>query len=479
MPNKFISDTINPTEIKKWNLGDRILIHSQTGSGKSFFIKDVLYEYCEKNNKKILLLSNRNLLKNQNQEELSEAQSKIIVLKNYQTLESSVLSGNSLSKLFSDFDYICFDEVHYLLSDSAFNGNTDILLANVKFPIHDKISIFLSATPQAILKYNKNFEHTYTIEQDYSFIENLYFYNNNEMVENIISNIPQNEKILYFGNALNGFEFSMNKMDSEFICSDNNKEFKRKSSKSTMKEIVTKNEFSCRILFATKVLDNGVNIISPQLKHIIIDMVDPIDVIQCLGRKRISENEKITLYVKNQNGRNIYPQLKMARERLKILEEIQTSGKEEFQKKYARKQIDNIIMNDGEINWAKVYQTKYIEDVLSKMMRDKDGYKKYIIKIMGVEKVLQAEDVFEKKNLSEILETYLEKPLYKEDQEEFKNIFFANIFNLNRNINVRHRGIVCVNSILEEDELPFRLTSMRNMKRGEDRGKTYWLLIKL
>lgn len=72
----------------------------------------------------------------------------------------------------------------------------------------------------------------------------------------------------------------------------------------------------------------------------------------------------------------------------------------------------------------------------------------------------------------------MEKPLYKEDQEEFKNIFFANIFNLNRNINVRHRGIVCINSILEEDELPFRLTSFQNMK-GENRGKTYWLLIKL
>ena len=477
MPKQYISDIIDLSEIRKWQSGDRILIHSQTGTGKSQFIKDVLYEYCKRSDKNILLLSNRNLLKSQNEEEISDIKSKVITLKNYQALETNVLLGGNVKDLFSDYDYICFDEVHYLMSDSSFNGNTDILLANIKFPLKDKISLFLTATPEAILKYNRKFEHSYILEKDYSFIENLYFYNKDDMVETIIDNIPKDEKILYFGNALDGYEFSIDRPDAEFICSDNNKFFRRRSSQLAIKEIVTNNEFSCRILFSTKVLDNGVNLISSSLKHIIIDMVDPIDVIQCLGRKRIIGDEKINLYIKNQNGRNIYPRLKDVRDTLKLVEEFQKLGKEEFQKKYARQQIDSVIMNDGEINWAKLYHAKYLEDIFSRMMKGSNGYENSIKKLLKIDNILYAEDTFERKNLLDILEDYTEKRLYKEDQEEFKNIFFANIFNFNRKINVRHRGIGCINSILEEDQLPFRLTSIQDRK-GVGRGKRYWFLIK-
>ena len=477
MPHRYISDIIDINEIKKWQGGDRILIHSQTGTGKSQFIKDILYEYCKRRDKKILLLSNRNLLKNQNIEEISDIKTDIITLKNYQALEMNVLLGGVTKDLFSDYDYICFDEVHYLMSDSSFNSNTDILLANIKFPLKDKISLFLTATPQAIFKYNRVFEHSYVLEQDYSFIENLYFYNKDEMVETIIDNIPKDEKILYFGNALDGYEFSIDRPDAEFICSDNNKFFRRRFSQLAIKEIITNNEFSCRILFSTKVLDNGVNLISPSLKHIIIDMVDPIDVIQCLGRKRIIGDEKINLYIKNQNGRNIYPRLKGVRDTLKRVEEFKKLGKEEFQKKYARQQIDSVIMNDGEINWAKFYHAKYLRDIFSRMVKADKGYEKHVCELLGIDNILYAEDVFERKNLLDILEDYTEKRLYKEDQEEFKNIFFASIFNFNRKVDVKHRGIVCINSILEEDKLPFRLTSIRDRK-GVNRDKTYWFLIK-
>jgi len=111
------------------------------------------------------------------------------------------------------------------------------------------------------------------------------------------------------------------------------------------------------------------------------------------------------------------------------------------------------------------------------MIKVDKGYEKHIGKLLRIDKILYAENVFERKNLLDILENYTEKRLYKEDQEEFKNIFFANIFNFNRKINVRHRGIGCINSILEEDQLPFRLTSIQDRK-GVGRGKRYWFLIK-
>lgn len=42
----------------------------------------------------------------------------------------------------------------------------------------------------------------------------------------------------------------------------------------------------------------GVNIKDPKLKNVIIDVFDPITIIQSLGRKRIAEGENITLYLR-------------------------------------------------------------------------------------------------------------------------------------------------------------------------------------
>jgi len=478
MPKQFINEIIGIKEIESWKIGERILITSQTGTGKSQWVKDVLYEYCARSGKKILLLSNRNLLKSQNQEELSDTKIDIISLRNYQTLENSFLYGNSLEDITSKYDYVCFDEVHYLLSDSAFNSNTDILLSILRNPIKNAVNIFITATPQAILRYNSRFEYKYELEQDYSFIEKVYFYEKDETVENIISSVPPGEKILFFGNALDGFEYYLNTSDAEFICSENNKEFKKKSSRSTMKEIVTNNDFSARVLFSTKVLDNGVNIISPPLKHIIIDMADPIDLIQCLGRKRIVGDEKITLYIKNRGGRDIFPRLQSVRNKLALADERQSKTKEEFQKKYARKQLDTIIMTDGEINFAKWYYAKYLDDVYSKMIRSKDGYQKYVCNLLSASNVLSAEKYFEKKSLIELMSGYIGKKMYKEEQEEFKVLFFETIFKSKRRIDVHHRGVISVNSILEEDDIKIRLSSTQNMS-GENRGKTYWILFEI
>lgn len=62
IPIKRVSDIIDNNSIKKWEKGYDILINTQTGTGKTTFIKDELFEYCIKKNKKILYLSNRKAL---------------------------------------------------------------------------------------------------------------------------------------------------------------------------------------------------------------------------------------------------------------------------------------------------------------------------------------------------------------------------------------------------------------------------------
>ncbi len=484
MTRQYIADNIPSSEIIKWKPGNRILITSQTGSGKSQWIKDQLYQFCKDNNKRILLLSNRVVLRNQNISEIGDNKSDIITLKNYQTLENSYLFGNTLNQLFENYDFICYDEVHYLLSDSPFNTNTDILMNPIKYPSKDKIFLFLTATPQAIIRYNSTYEFKYTAENNYDYIDNLFFYIKNDTVENILRSIPYNEKAIYFGTALNAFELSNRFSESEFICSTNNREFSNKSSKTTAKEIENENDFKCRFLFSTKVLDNGINIISPNLKHIIIDMIDPIDMIQCFGRKRIMDDEKINLYIKYQNGRDIYNFLQRARNRLKLVDERNKITKDEFQNKYARKQVDNIIMNNGEVNIAKVFYSKYVNTMFSKIIGDKDkeGYQKEILKILSKNKndVKIAENYFEQKTLSLILESYINKKIYKgEELDIFKTIFFENIFSPKRKIDVRNRGADTVNSILIDDNMLYRIKDNNRDWSSEHRGKTYWIIYKI
>ena len=117
---KYISDVISYDEIEKWKKGNRILISSQTGSGKSEFIKNNLYQYAKRQNKKILILSNRNLLKNQNIVDIGE-KCDLITSKNYQELEVQALVGKDIEELFSEYDYIVYDEIHYIFSEYLLN----------------------------------------------------------------------------------------------------------------------------------------------------------------------------------------------------------------------------------------------------------------------------------------------------------------------------------------------------------------------
>ena len=63
--------------------------------------------------------------------------------------------------------------------------------------------------------------------------------------------------------------------------------------------MILKNKFDSQILISTSVIDNGVSIIDKSVKNIVIISFDKISFLQKLGRKRLDENEKITIYIPN------------------------------------------------------------------------------------------------------------------------------------------------------------------------------------
>lgn len=494
MEKKYIKDIIPTKEIEKWRRGDKILITAQTGSGKTQWVKDTLYKHCKRNGKRILLLSNRNVLRRQNENELKD-KSDVITLKNYQTIETRILEHEaSLDDIFRKYDYIIFDEAHYWFSDSAFNRNTDLLMGTVKRPNTSKIFVYMTATPDVLKLYHNQYEYTYpkaedeSYFKDYSFVESIYFYNSDDRAESILDYIPSGEKAIYFTSAANAYKAS-NRPNAAFVCSDNNEEYAQFSSKSTLKRIEEDGVFNEKILCTTTVLDTGLSISDVSVKHIILDIIDPVTLIQAIGRIRIIDGQRITLYIRNRhNGQlNFHLNqmnmiLKFAFEMFQLKDEHPDDYVQRFQKKYSRKDFDNVIQNDFNVNYAKYYHTKYLKELYQRMLKDKKkiGYLRYICQLLGInenDKRIKSADIeFEKKTLSSMLKAYVGRRLYKgKEQEDFKTEFFERIFSPKKKINYRHRGLNSINSILQEDDEPYMIVTKREWKSRKP--IRYWMVI--
>lgn len=286
----FVQDVIDLSEVIKWQAKDNVLVKAPTGSGKSYFILNILARYYENVNKKILIFSNRNLLKEQNKKNAHQN----IECFNYQQFEK--MSSNQIKKELSDFDVICFDECHYFFADSSFNLDTKKIL-DYALKKTNQIKIFASATPEPIYKTGIKFDFRYNVEENFEFIKNVVFYRD---INDVLPKIAKDKakSICFFGNSLEAVKFKTNNKDIvSFICSKSNK-FYDWCDKEEVDSIIEKNCFSRKILATTTVLDNGVSVIDSNLKNVLIDLTDPVTIIQSLGRKRIVGKEKITLYMR-------------------------------------------------------------------------------------------------------------------------------------------------------------------------------------
>lgn len=286
----YISDLVTRDEVDSWKPGDNILIKSQTGTGKSYFITKILARYCEENNLKALIFSNRNLLKQQN-EKLAMKNVECI---NYQFVEQ--MERAKLEEKLRSFDVINLDECHYFFKDASFNHNTQCVLEYALQPTN-QIKIFSSATPEPLYYTNIKFAKQYDIPKNYSFIKNIIFYDD---ITDVLDEILQadDKSLCFFSNATKACRFALaHPAYVKFYCSSGNSLW-RLADKDIAKEIVMDSKFSSRVLATTTVLENGINIVDKDLKNIVIDFYDPITIIQTLGRKRLAKKDSVNLYLR-------------------------------------------------------------------------------------------------------------------------------------------------------------------------------------
>lgn len=370
---KYVENLIND-EYLRWNVGEKVLISSQTGSGKTTFILKKLLPYAISQNKKIVYFCNRRILRDQldveaekqlkicfgNDVELSAEEMKYINITTYQSCEIAEnfkcypktlrfkKQQDNVEIKHDEVLYYVFDEAHYFTEDALFNPETNYWDMDI---FKNGVSVFLTATPEPLrlflceqIKYNntdpsinnalrfndynmfesirKNrsfdplfayvasakegqvFHHEYVDENDYGYIDAKYFHTYDDIFACIKSS---KDKWLIFVDRENDGVQLCERLKLVGISSTilSAKRLKKKKSDEyrELTNIVLNHQFDCQVLISTSVMDCGVSIVDPALKHIVISQINKTSFLQMLGRKRVANGERITVYIRNATPR--------------------------------------------------------------------------------------------------------------------------------------------------------------------------------
>ena len=487
-----VSDLIKLEDIKQWNLKDVITITAGCGTGKSYFIKNVLYDYAKENEYKILFLVHRSNCKNQFEEEIiSDNKTDVIDITTYQSIESTILSKKEID--LDKYTYIIADEYQYFCDDATFNKNSDVSLNEILNS--NTIKIFMSATDGLIknyLKMKKKIEVTeYEVPSTFDFIRSLSFFDKQDTMFEIAEEcLENNDKCIFFiQSAKLAYElYSKFKNNAIFNCSKSNKEYYKHVDEQAIMDILKNQKFDKNMLITTCAMDAGVNILDLELSHIICDVFDVNTLLQCIGRKRIvQEGDGFHLYIKSISNKQLGGIKTSTEKRLKKAEFLLDFGTEVYIRSYYKNTNDysNIIYDDvvngqcvKKVNELIYYKYKHTMLTIDNMISKGDyGYNKYFADLFGIERYR----VLEEEKKSDDLESYLESILGQvmlqvKDRKE-----------LIERIDVKSNGkllkkIGNLNGALEEREVSYRIVEFSTSKIINGKKKNFpnaWRIEKL
>lgn len=492
--NNVLTDKV----IESWE-GKNVILNGATGSGKTYFIENGLHDYASRNFKNILFLCNRTALYRDVLLEIKETSLYNIEAILYQTLQEKIKDKESIGH----YDYIVCDEFHYVLTDAMFNIYTD-LTYNWIISQTDSTKIFMSGTGQTIfnLLKHKNIvkeENEYYIPYDYSYAD-LVFYDKKENTFDIINHVltKTDDKVIYFANSTDMAlkVYNQFKDDANFRVSESCKdEEANKLNEPDCIQTYNRNliTFDNRLLISTKCLDNGINIVDRQVKHIICDVFDLESAQQCLGRKRkIDKDDRVTFYIRDYDKkslRNFKGSLNKELNPLHLF--IKNRDKFDNDNKYGKNREfhSNYIFNDGEIRkYNKLAYVKMLSESNDIKIAQKVGYAMLFLTRLG--DTINSVKYFDELNikpyeLKDELTLYLEDligiRLYdKEKQDEL-----INKINLTDSKGRQLKSIKSLKGYLEETynlsiiSTRDKRKKLDNGKNNPNRDKTYWEIIQL
>ncbi|EQK42928.1 DEAD/DEAH box helicase family protein [[Clostridium] bifermentans ATCC 638] len=521
---KWVSDEIG-NDYKEWKRGDIITINAQTGTGKTFFIKNVLIPHMAY--EKMLIVANRVNLKRQLKKDLCKYYNKPlptdlsdldnlnvigdVTIMSYQQLGNIIHDSNyGKEKLdLSMYDYIICDEAHFFMTDAGFNNKCDLVFFELVRKKHDAIKIFISATMDEIYPTiqagaedtNSNLiGKKYNTGVDYSYVNTKYFRNLNDIAK-LIKNDKTDEKWLIFVKSKDDGEKLENQLKDICSCEFITRETNIKKSEN-LRNIISDSNFVSKVLITTKVMDNGINIDDDKLKNMVIMTYDNVSFIQMLGRLRVDiENApRLNLFIPLFNRSNFNPLItKIYEPRIEMIKLFEKE-RTEFNRIYDRSDklpssifikingaVDINIL--GRVRLDNDYE--FVKNIDGKLKNDEFAYIKQQLKWIGLENEFNKENLIEhvvdkkvKIELGEFLETAC-----NDDARFSKDILkntMLNIINKDNNLmvkfnkldggNKRDKGMKKINELLISENYDYIVGSKRETINGV--RDYYWRVLR-
>lgn len=519
-----------------WKSGDAVFIECPTGTGKTQFIMKTLLPYAEANNRRILYLSNRFMLKEQIKVQIAEQQDlplesdwleaveefQGITVISYQKLQEICKRGRAGRYLDTrQYQLVVWDEVHYLIEDAAFNPE---VYWSLQFLLKcSATNIFLSATMEDIqrtileLKYEGSIiwqtkrqwsqycsicEMQSVTRSTMGYPPLMYFYqmdtiknisrvNYFQGYEEIIDEINfagQEEKwLIFMSNKKKARDLQKRIDNAEVLTSEN-------TDCLAMREIIENEKFSCRVLIATKILDNGITIKDRDLNHIVIDTISRVEFLQMAGRKRFVDNEDMAnLYIPKKDVRYFTGYLHTNLNQLMAV----------LNKNWLDEEIAEQLLHDEEN--AKLIKTffcwdngkfvknplaeeyysmkkRFLVNMVDKMKKDPYAFVKQQLRWLGISESFSEDNalIFRRrerllKQIENLMRGLCMQSLESDEQSTLRKEItkLAKAAGIQNSAGNRNMGLKLINEFCSENGISYYVESKEGKKKGQ---KTVWIV---
>lgn len=487
---KYISEEITAQIINGFKNGQNYLIGSEMSSGKSSWVRNVLLPYALDKNKKTLILTHRTINNKQQDRYLLDYKKDCIrnfmggmfELNTYQQFERKI-KRNDFEYL-NQFQYIVCDEAHYFTKDSSINNNTHISFSWLNNN-ENAIKIFMTATYDSLFYLPFRNELITIKEANYenNNINGLWRYEKDETILSLIDDkVNNNSKVLIFHNNIENGELFKNSLSCKTaLLHSGNKETSEE-----YLSIIHNNKFNCQVLNTTSLMSEGTEIKDKSVETIVINsIVDLEHFVQ--SPSRIREN-RIEVYYKRVTQRQLLCKIRALEKQLFYYDEFVTLGEIEFVKEYGLEVIDKrmkafyldtVIDPVSKQSYTRLathltnlanlrYQYDCYNEILEK------GFEKMLKKYFPNVVFYDLEELVRQNFIkADIIERYIDKKLYKQDQKTLINII-CNKYKLKAKNGTTSIGLKVINGYFEDNNIEYKIES----KRVKENNKlhTVWIL---